>query len=217
MKYPAIYRSEDKSIYLYSDKDNYYCFTRGFWDKSEEMDNHESDTNITHEYLQNTWGVVESKEHAEFIIELAELHGFEFNSNGSPGSFFTINNNALYFYSFEVSIKRVSSDRKQITIPLPPKEVEAVDEWPKLGGKAVLGGCAVIVNGLHNDLAWCSYMENNECIITTKISNLSKPKSKQDLLIEELQTKLCNNNAVDNYILACDIINGEIEGLSYEY
>ena len=55
----------------------------------------------TKESLQNTWGVVESKEHAEFIVELAELHGFEFNSNDSLGNFFTINNNAIYFYSFE--------------------------------------------------------------------------------------------------------------------
>ncbi len=51
---------------------------------------------------------------------------------------------------------------------------------------------------------------------TFKVEELKKPKSKQELLIEELQTKLCDNNAVDNYILACDIINGEIEGLSYE-
>ncbi len=121
-QYPAIYKSEDKSIYLYSDKNNYYCFARGFWDESEEMDNHESDTNITHEYLSSTWGVVESKEHAEFIIELAESHGFELLENGASNkNYFHIGEN-----SFALLINKPTfiGDCKQITIPLPPKAKE---------------------------------------------------------------------------------------------
>lgn len=45
---------------------------------------------------------------------------------------------------------------------------------------------------------------------------IKQPKSKEDLLIEELQAKLIKNNAVDNWILAANIISGDIEGLIYK-
>ena len=73
--------------------------------------------NITREYLSNTWGVVESKEHAEFIIELAKLHGFSvFMPIGSVNHF--IIKDGLSFHNCG---KIKSTDLKQITIPLPPK------------------------------------------------------------------------------------------------
>tara|TARA_B100001063_G_C16779030_1_gene568971 strand:- start:25308 stop:25922 length:615 start_codon:yes stop_codon:yes gene_type:complete len=167
--------------------------------------------NNTHEYLSNTWGVVESKEHAEFIIELAELHGFKIIERGEvftpyfriAGGVMCLNLPSSVFSKCEL---------KQITIPLPPKS----EEWPQVGDEVAWGGRELIgvVKAINNDQCWV-LRPDNDCM-TIRVKHLSKPKSKQDLLIEELQTKLCNNNAVDNYILACDIINGEIEGLSYE-
>lgn len=236
MKYPYIgeYRNPELTVL-------FTCNDSGCEIGSNEYHSDWSEvkyTNITHEYLSNTWGVVESKEHAEFIVELAELHGFKFDSHGSLGNFFTINNNAIYFYSFEVSIKRVIGDRRKITIPLPPKAKADFSDLPKhfdcicnkCGGKCCTGFCddwkigddALMMSGKckiaaladkHGNLAVTNEFGFN--LIVNK-SEIKKPKSKQDILIEELQTKLCNNNAADNYILACDIINGEIEGLSYE-
>ena len=76
-------------------------------------------TNITPEYLQNTYGEVVSPEHAEFIIELAESAGFELFCAFSNGhDHFLISETELIFTYGEPV---VDSADKQITIPLPPK------------------------------------------------------------------------------------------------
>ena len=61
--------------------------------------------------------------------------------------------------------------------------------------------------------AWIK--QGNNDYTTVYISSLKKPKTKEDILTEELQTKLCNNGHIDNFTLASDIINGMIPGLSY--
>ncbi len=86
--------------------------------------------------------------------------------------------------------------------------------WPKVGDQVTFfGQQGVLV--LPADANGMYVVESNGRYFIPKISDMTKPKSKQDLLIEELQSKLVNNNAVDNYILACDIINGDIDGLIY--
>ena len=153
MKYPFIARnkydveilvlSESKSIILSNPHkgalhDVYPTFSRNY-------------KNITHEYLQNTYGVVESKEHAEFIVDLAELHGFEVDENSDNPKSFMIYDDVISIYSF--SHKELSNQkcRKQITIPLPPKETlknagdnlilgcedSKCDEWPKVGDEVI--------------------------------------------------------------------------------
>ena len=93
--------------------------------------------NITHEYLQNTYGEVVSPEHAEFIIELAELHGFEvadddyekqvviekYCKGGELVYFYTWKNSrGKAFIAFSKCKDAACNDgEKQITIPLPPK------------------------------------------------------------------------------------------------
>ena len=84
---------------------------------------YDSDTlfgDITKKYLSNTWGKVESKEHAEFIIELAKSAGFELNTgtNEDYPCWFAFDDELYFFDS-----KAYASDnsRKQIKIPLPPK------------------------------------------------------------------------------------------------
>jgi hypothetical protein len=165
--------------------------------------------NNTHEYLSNTWGAVESKEHAEFIIELAELHGFELTGiSGRIGKFFAIDDRVIILLDLESVASRFGL---KITIPLPPK----AKEWPQVGDEVEYRGAKFKVL-MTADKSGHIVADDNGNYINPHIEDIKKPKSNQDLLIEELQTKLCNNNAVDNYILACDIINGEIEGLSYE-
>ena len=132
-------------------------------------------TNSTHEYLSNTWGVVESKEHAEFIIELAELYGVDvFRDNMiNEAKFFSITHRrALFFWDDR---ECVDSSRKKITIPLPPK----AKEWPQVGDKVELGGCNLVVRGLLGDKAWCEYMSIPSGMITVKVSNLIKPENTQ--------------------------------------
>ena len=217
------------------DDENYTC----------EWSEHEY-KNITHEYLSNTWGVVESKEHAEFIVEIAKLHGFELARKSNHfGKFFSFDVKGFFFLDDEFTARLHC---KKITIPLPPKPEASVDEmsiaadeltteeetelkslcmvsalnneienqktWPQVGDKVtVFGRQGVLV--LPADANGMYVVESNGRYFIPKLSDITKPKSKQDLLIEELQAKLVNNNAVDNYILACDIINGDIEGLIY--
>lgn len=155
--YPAFYRDTDKAIYIYLNAGNYYCYSRGMWDQTSDEDDHENDTNITREYLQNTWGVVDSKEHAEFIVELAENAGLDCDDFDC----YTFDCDRAYFYTILDSLEFTSSQdlasndgEKLITIPLPPKEVEEMknngdnlilgcedskcDEWPKVGDKVVI-------------------------------------------------------------------------------
>ena len=83
---------------------------------------YDSDTlfgDITEKYLSNTWGVVESKEHAEFIIKLAMSNGLGFydDKDSIRCNCFTFNEDSkLFFYEKEADLNK---DRcKQITIPL---------------------------------------------------------------------------------------------------
>lgn len=165
----------------------------------------------TKEYLMNTWGVVESKEHAEYVVALAELHGFElFNEFDAGITHFAINKGEVIF---TYGAPSVSDHDKQITIPLPPKE----KEWPQVGDEALtISDCVVDVLAVNGEIAWVKYRGDAEHYATPLISDLKKPKSKQDLLIEELHQKLLANNCSDEYLLACDIVQGKIEGLSYE-
>lgn len=113
--------------------------------------------NITAEYLANTYGEVKSKEHAEFIVKLAEVNGFtiEFISNFEAKSFI-IKNECLSI--FNIHINGLDKENlNKITIPLPPEcEKPPIgggqsmdynncrcstapalnDEWPKVGDDA---------------------------------------------------------------------------------
>ena len=177
--------------------------------------------NITREYLQNTWGVVESKEHAEFIIELAELHGFEVDENSDNPKSFMIYDDVISIYSF--SHKELSNEdgRKQITIPLPPKEPlknagdnlilgcedSKCDEWPCVNDIVVTrGGSNGVVKISKPDkdgMIVCVF--DGEYALTYK-SELQKPKTPE----EELFGDICG-------IIAKSILgnktNGEITNI----
>ena len=217
-KYPYIGKGLLGSVVLFTDSSfgvairhenkEWEGVYRGGWNESIFTD-------VTHEYLSSTWGVVESKEHAEFIIELAELHGLKINyekvEDCDPKCFM--------FYSSSVGIYhynhlQLSNERgfKQITIPLPPK----AKEWPQVGDEVVTQGGSkgiLLVSKPDRDgMILCDF--DGEYALAY-LNELQKPKTKEDILTEELQTKLCDNNHVDNFTLASDVINGMIPGLSY--
>ena len=194
----------------------------------------------TKEELQNTYGEVQSLHHADRIAELCESNGIElFNHYDEGTTHFVINRGEIIFTYGEPAI---SGHDKEIKIPLPPKEIgdEALssdeetelksramaselnsqsndDEWPKIGDKAahpVCGLCTVMSLADSNGVV-AALNESGFNVLVFK-SDLSKPKTPEDLLIEELQTKLVKNNAVDNWMLAANIISGDIEGLTYK-
>ena len=124
--YPAIYRAVHNNEYLYADNDNYYSCERETWNKSGNCDDHENDINITREYLANTYGKVESKEHAEFIIELAEANDLPlvWGDPDSPVKSFKFRGDKLRLFELETNELSDINGAKLITIPLPPKQIQ---------------------------------------------------------------------------------------------
>lgn len=123
--YPAIYKSEDGCTYIYQDKNNYYSYEREKWDKSTNEDNHDCDKNITREYLTNTYGKVESQEHADFIVKLAEVNGVEVGNKWEEGKWFNfmLDCNGALIICFFPEYTASNKEEKLITIPMPPKEL----------------------------------------------------------------------------------------------
>lgn len=205
MKYPAIYKSVEGSEYLYQNKDSYYCYERQLWDSSEpHHDCHHSDTNITAEYLANTYGEVKSKEHAEFIVKLAEVAkcaGLEVakhkiaNAESFKGIFFNFyNDNGTLWFAFHYEIQAKNRGEKQITIPLPP-DCESVDEWPKVGEVVLTASKSKAkVLATYNKKAWVEYVSGSEGFNTLNIASLSKPKTPEQELRDFISLLWDENN-----------------------
>ena len=149
MKYPYIGEGRRGSIVLFSADSSGFALSHENKTVKGKYTNHWDErafTDITHEYLQNTWGVVESKEHAEFIIELAELHGFEFVAKLSGKvKYFRINESYVGFYETEIGALNIGFQK--ITIPLPPKEPL------KNAGDNLILGCEDSIENLCNRVA----------------------------------------------------------------
>ena len=219
--YPAIYESTSGELYLYLDTANYHSFASARWRKADGIDvlDHENDTSVTTEYLQNTYGEVVSPEHAEFIIELAELHGFKVIDVGNENKFFYLNSSEILFTKFKRFIPEVDS-RKQITIPLPPKaDNQELSEWPCVGSVVTWGNKSVKgeVKALSDGLAWIKNEYGNYC--SEYVSSLQKPKTPAEELRDNLESEIKSMVNFTNYNprkIAEWIIGGEIEGLSYD-
>ena len=80
MKYPYIGKCEENELtVIFSDNGSGTTIDKGESDiaingKFECGFNEREFKNITAEYLANTYGEVKSKEHAEFIVKLAEVN-----------------------------------------------------------------------------------------------------------------------------------------------
>lgn len=136
--YPGIYKALDGTIYYYLNKSNYFSFERGIWEKDEDLEEHKKDINITREYLANTYGEVKSKEHAEFIVKLAEGAGFEVGVYHQVDKWFCFSEDQLFF--FTEGLTASDAGEKQITIPLPPKELDLIDSLPEVEPTKIFTG-----------------------------------------------------------------------------
>ena len=207
--YPYIGKSEHGNIYLFTSSNAAYSFINKTWmpDASQLIPM----INITHEYLQNTYGEVVSPEHAEFIILLAVSHGIAIlNAPWKDVTHFTIENGQIFF----VACAGIDSTKlKQITIPLPPKAKpkiypkENLGEAPKhfdcvcnkCGGKCCTGQCdewlcvgSIVtwgnksvkgeVKALSDGLAWIKNEYGNYC--SEYVSSLQKPKTPEEELLD---------------------------------
>ena len=152
IKFPTILKSIDGSqtVVVYKDGSAYHIDGefKGEYSKAYNTDD---TVNAANDVLANTYGKVESKEHAEFIVELAEVNHLDVyvDNEEIERNYFTFNQYGKLFF-YECSCEAVSLNRNQITIPMQPKEVEDVDEWPECpeyqgclgcGSLLCLGGC----------------------------------------------------------------------------
>ena len=90
-----------------------------------------------------------------------------------------------------------------------------ISEWPKVDDEIEWGsGNIGIIKSLSDEFAWVKRSDNHQ-YTTIYASRIKKPKTPEEILIEELHQKLLANNCSDEYLLACDIVQGKIEGFSY--
>jgi len=174
--------------------------------------NNRSFKNITGEYLANTYGKVESKEHAEFIVELAKNAGLSVFTTASSVNHFIIKD-GLSFHNCE---KIKSTELKQITIPLPPKQIQTAtseeefemqqimknngdnlvlgcedskcEEWPCVGDEVCYknsGNSKGVVLAIDGSVAWVK--DNSGGYSILKIENLVKPKTPEEELRDEIE------------------------------
>jgi hypothetical protein len=137
MKYPYISTKSNNLLFYAKDTatligDESNSFSHGFKITVDES----GFENNTREYLANTYGEVQSPEHAAFIIELAELHGFKVWSP-SDGlkriTHFACFHGELNMHSHSCDGIVIAARLKQITIPLPPKAEPKIYPQEKLG------------------------------------------------------------------------------------
>lgn len=152
--------------------------------------------NITHEYLQNTYGEVESPEHAEFIIELAKNEGLwvYVDSPKINRAFFTFNESSgLFFYDSEEDINKGRC--KKITIPLPPKaDRKESSEWPQVGDEVCWsngkrkGELKSICDG------WAWIKDDGGEFVSLMAKFIKKPKTPEEKLRDDILD--CDNFAI---------------------
>ena len=223
-KYPAIYKSEEGTPFLYLDKFNFYCFRRAKWQKDECPEDHKSDKNITREYLNNHAIKIESQEHLDFLYKIAKVHEL----NLQPIECRIFDENYPYFVTvrnivFHGNDKLLElEDKKLITITLPPKELEPeAKPWPQVGDEVILE------NKMCDELKFnvkIEFISKNHIIADDKYFRrgnykLSKPLTPEEDLKEkltEITDKYRNQELSIQEIIAKAIIEGEIKDLSYK-
>lgn len=185
--YPGFYRAKNGFTRLYCNKSKYSNIDLGDfeWKEDININEHKSDTNITREYLANTYGEVKSKEHTEFIVKLAEGAGFEVERFGLVDhSWFSFMSKTLAFYKNEQAA--CSDNENLITIPLPPKEPEP-KEWPQVGDSAIYNGLPHKVVVSTPDSAGGLVLEYQGEYCFAQLSRVSKPLTPEEELAKELE------------------------------
>ena len=219
-KYPAFYEAKDGNIYLYQSKNRYFSYQMESWNKSDLADAHPDDTNITAEYLANTYGKVESKEHADFIVKLAKVNNINFIDRWHDGLLFCFYIGGKGNLLLDFMESGYLDDEKPITIPLPPRYLmESQKEWPQVGDEVLTKETSkATIIAIYERFAWIENFEGYLGMEIVAIEELKKPPTP----VEELRAKVIA--VMDNANTACAyadfiskaIINGEIEGLEYK-
>jgi hypothetical protein len=164
-KYPGIYKALDGTIYYYLNKSNFFSPERDRWEEDCDNDDHKTDVNITAEYLTNTYGRVESKEHAEFIVKLAEVNGFKYVDEWKEGMFFCICNDmekGIILRFFRETLAK-SYGEKLIAIPLPPKEGEEAVEQTEAKAAAAMRTVIDLGYTYHGGELWKPPLDDVKC------------------------------------------------------
>ena len=187
--YPAIYESSGGGKYLYENERSYFCINTKEWSVADEIDKRAalSDKNITREYLANTYGEVQSPEHAEFIIELAALYGFATKSPYFKGKlFFSIDRDDLTFWN-QLASSKIYGEKK-ITIPLPPK-VSQCNDWPKVGDTVqTSSGKGFVMMAPDNHGLYVIDIKGYHSLLS--INELKKPKTPEEEFRDELSSTI---------------------------
>lgn len=188
--------------------------------------------NITAEYLTNTYGKVESKEHAEFIKLIAGNEGIKCN-------YMVVSDDIKYFYFsggvLFFTFSSINDDKfKLITIPLPPKEksMESQKEWPAVGDEVLINlanhnaiyghnidGKKAVVRSIFKDGDTTVYAVSYEGACYCFVGGiLKKPPTPEEELRAKLISVMDNSNTAFTYadFISKAIINGEIDGLEYK-
>jgi hypothetical protein len=186
--------------------------------------------NITREYLANTYGKIESKEHAEFIAKLVEVAGIKFAGVGvtmeNTKSFIFYPDSTFCFYKKDTGELVHARGREQITIPLPPKEPESKD-WPQVGDEVLYNGSSsrfksikgavskVIAKYSFDGIDYITIKNESDGIFAMVFGSwIKKPKTPEEELSESILKFLESGKTYDR--LAEAIIKGEIKGLTYK-
>ena len=174
--------------------------------------------NITREYLENTYGKVESKEHAEFIVELAKANGFDVvGSTSKAKSFEFSGDSALALYEIPTDIFANNEESRLITIPLPLKQIQTAtseeefemqqimknngdnlvlgcedskcEEWPCVNDDVEYRNCKWKVAAKYKHMLML--VTPDDCgFAVAEIKEVKKPKTPEEELLEWLQERI---------------------------
>lgn len=135
--------------------------------------------NITREHLEGKCVKIESPEHSVFVQKLAFNNDVLFHIDA--------NYDVIYFYGLNDALDLNDiSMWTVITIPLPPKSESETKEWPQIGDKVCYGnGVNCEVTGIHNEVAMIITERGDYHI--AYLSELKKPKSEVEILLEDLR------------------------------
>lgn len=148
-------------------------------------------TNITHEYLQNTYGEVQSPEHAEFIVELGKNESAIISTAWTKGKCFNFYTNSSGELHLDFYDKELASDSEErlITIPPPPKaDKKELSEWPQVGDVVCWDGndYTGTVKAISDGNAWCKL--DNGLYYTIQMKRIKKPKTPEEELHDEIKS-----------------------------
>ena len=198
MKYPKILENmcSTQTVIAY-DASNVYHLKGLFEGEYVEDYNTHNTTNVTREFLDSTYGVVESKEHAEFIIKLCDGAGIEYHNVEDEGvKSFIIDNGAITFFDCEVENLYISTLMKQIKIPMPPKHIVS-KEFKVEEEVTSYDGSKMTIKAICGDLAWCECPTGSLRMLTVHLDNI---KPYEATLREKVWDVVANTELKDSVI-----------------